>query len=332
MLITQKIDTPEYRALLTPSLLKLVKLFKANQYELRVAGGAVRDILLGIIPHDFDFATTATPEQVKDMFTQANVRMINTNGEKHGTITARIDDIENFEITTLRIDVTTDGRHAVVEFTQDWQLDANRRDLTINALFLDFEGTVYDYFHGIDDLKHRRIRFVGNAVQRIREDYLRILRYFRFFGRFAHDNALHDEDSLRAIRDNVDGLKNIAGERLWMELKRIAEGRNAGPTLKTMLEQKIGQYLGIPSDADLNQFEDHWQQCYQANPHAMTILTKLFRNLNEIGKFEQRMKYSNDCRRISQLIINNRDSISILDSSSVDPLKPYKDLLVDMAI
>ncbi|CAF4216844.1 unnamed protein product, partial [Rotaria magnacalcarata] len=85
------------------------------------------------------------------------------------------------------------------------------------------------------DLKHRRIRFVGNAVQRIREDYLRILRYFRFFGRFAHDNAAHDEDSLRAIRDNVDGLKNIAGERLWMELKRIAEGRNAGPTLKTML-------------------------------------------------------------------------------------------------
>lgn len=136
MLITQKIDTPEYRALLTPCLLKLAELFQANQYELRVAGGAVRDLLLGILPHDVDFATTATPEQMKDMFTKANVRMINTNGEKHGTITARIDDQENFEVTTLRIDVATDGRHAVVEYTQDWQLDANRRDLTVNALFL----------------------------------------------------------------------------------------------------------------------------------------------------------------------------------------------------
>ena len=136
MLITQKIDSPEYRALLTPSLLKLAELFKANQYELRVAGGAVRDILMGIIPHDVDFATTATPEQVKDMLTKAKIRMINSNGEKHGTITARVDDKENFEVTTLRIDVATDGRHATVEYTQDWQLDANRRDLTVNALFL----------------------------------------------------------------------------------------------------------------------------------------------------------------------------------------------------
>jgi tRNA nucleotidyltransferase (CCA-adding enzyme) len=178
-LITQKIDTPEYRTLLTPSLLKLAELFKANQYELRVAGGAVRDILMGINPHDIDFATTATPEQVKKMLIDANIRMINSNGEKHGTITARIDDKENFEVTTLRIDILTDGRHAVVEYTQDWQLDASRRDLTINALFLDLEGTVYDYFNGIDDLKYRRIRFVGDPIERIREDYLRILRYFR---------------------------------------------------------------------------------------------------------------------------------------------------------
>ncbi|CAF3073167.1 unnamed protein product [Rotaria sp. Silwood2] len=332
MLIKQRIDTPEYRALLTPSLLKLAELFKANQYEIRVAGGAVRDILLGIIPHDVDFATTATPEQVKDMLTKANIRMINCNGEKHGTITARVDDMDNFEVTTLRIDVTTDGRHAVVEYTQDWQLDANRRDLTINALFLDLDGTVYDYFNGIEDLKHRRIRFVGDPVQRICEDYLRILRYFRFFGRFAHDNALHDEQSLKAIRENVHGLQNIAGERLWVELKRIAEGRNAGPVLKVMLEQNVGQYLGIPSDVDLNDFDDHYRQCYQAKPLAMTVLTKLFRNTHEIGIFEQRMKYSNDCRRLAQLIINYRDSISILDSSSIDRLKSYKDLLVDLII
>jgi len=149
MLITQKIDSPEYRALLTPPLLKLAELFKANQYEIRVAGGAVRDILMGIVPHDVDFATTATPEQMKDMFTKANIRMINSNGEQHGTITARIDN-ENFEVTTLRIDVVTDGRHAEVEYTKDWELDANRRDLTINALFLglfDFEYDILENFH-----------------------------------------------------------------------------------------------------------------------------------------------------------------------------------------
>ena len=209
-LITQKLDTSEYRKLLTPSLVKLADLFQANQYELRMAGGAVRDLLMDIHPHDVDFATTATPEQMKQMFTDANIRMINVNGERHGTITARIDDQENFEITTLRIDVITDGRHAVVEYTRDWQLDASRRDLTINALFLDLKGTVYDYFDGIEDLKHRRIRFVGDPVQRIQEDYLRILRYFRFFGRLANEHAEHDQETLNAIQENISGLQSTA--------------------------------------------------------------------------------------------------------------------------
>ncbi|CAF0957532.1 unnamed protein product [Adineta ricciae] len=331
-LVTQKIDSPEYKTLLTPSLLKLADLFKANQYELRMAGGAVRDLLMGIRPHDIDFATTATPDQVKQMLSDADIRMINANGEKHGTITARLDDKENFEVTTLRVDVVTDGRHAVVEYTKDWQLDASRRDLTINALFLDLEGIVYDYFNGIDDLKHRRIRFVGDPVERIREDYLRIIRYFRFFGRLANDNAVHDEETLKAIRDNVDGLNNISGERLWIELKRIAEGRNAGPVLKTMLEQNTGQYLGMPTDCNLNQLEEHWRKCYQANPHALTILTKLFRNMDELATFEKRMRYSNDCRRLAQLLVAFRDSISPLNSTSADSLKPYKDLLADLSV
>lgn len=138
-----------------------------------------RDLLLGKSPKDIDFATTATPTQMKTMFTAENIRMININGEAHGTITPRINDSENFEITTLRIDVVTDGRHATVEFTTDWLLDANRRDLTINSMFLGFDGSVFDYFYGHDDLLERRVRFVGNADNRIKEDYLRILRYFR---------------------------------------------------------------------------------------------------------------------------------------------------------
>jgi len=166
--VVMKLDSPEFRSVFTPELQTLASLFKKHNYELRIAGGAVRDILM---------SNDATPQQMKEMFASEEIRMINEKGEKHGTITARINNKENFEITTLRIDVLTDGRHAQVEFTKDWKLDANRRDLTINSMFLDLDGKVYDYFYGYDDLKKKRIVFVGDASVRIREDYLRILRY-----------------------------------------------------------------------------------------------------------------------------------------------------------
>lgn len=145
--------------------------------------------------------------------------MINMNGEKHGTITPRINNKENFECTTLRIDLVTDGRHAEVEFTTDWVLDANRRDLTINAMFLGFDGSVYDYFTGYDDLKARKVRFVGKAEKRIQEDYLRILRYFRFYGKIAETPDDHEQETIDVITSNVDGLERISGERLWVETK-----------------------------------------------------------------------------------------------------------------
>ncbi|CAF3379957.1 unnamed protein product [Rotaria socialis] len=228
-----------------------------------------------INPHDVDFAATATPEQIKHMLSEPNIRMINANGEQHGTITTRIDDKDNFEITTLRVDVSTDRRHVA----------KNIIDPTSYVLY--FEGIIYDYFNGIDGLERRRIRFVGDPVERIREDYLRI---------------------------------HISGERLRVESKRTAEGRNAGPVLKKMLEQNISQYPDIPSNIDLNQIEDHWRKFHQIKPKAPTILTKLF-----LSKFEQRMKYFNEYRRLSQWLVAYRDSISILDSSSIDPLKPSKD-------
>lgn len=177
--IIMKLSSPEFHSIFTEDLKSLVTLFEKYGYEIRVAGGAVRDLLMAIPPKDLDFATTATPTEMKDMFTKENIRMINMNGEKHGTITPRINDNSNFEVTTLRIDVVTDGRHAEVQFTTNWLLDALRRDLTINSMYLGLDGSVYDYFYGYDDLKKRRIAFVGDAVTRIQEDYLRILRYFR---------------------------------------------------------------------------------------------------------------------------------------------------------
>lgn len=177
--VIARLDSPEFRSIFTPELRSLVDLFGRYNYQLRIAGGAVRDIVMGTRPKDLDFATDATPDQMKEMFEREQIRMINTKGEKHGTVTARINDKENFEVTTLRIDNITDGRHAVVEFTKDWKLDANRRDLTINSMFLGLDGKLYDYFYGYDDLQKRKVVFVGDAGTRICEDYLRILRYIR---------------------------------------------------------------------------------------------------------------------------------------------------------
>lgn len=217
--IALKLDNELFKSIFTDDLNKLLEIFNKYNYEIRIAGGAVRDILMEKKPTDLDFATTATPAQMKEMFDKEEVRMINMNGEKHGTITARINNNENYECTTLRIDVTTDGRHAEVEFTTDWLLDANRRDLTINAMFLGFDGSVYDYFYGYEDLLARKVRFVGNAERRIQEDYLRILRYFRFFGRISKSPNDHEKDTLDIISKNVEGLARISGERLWVEIR-----------------------------------------------------------------------------------------------------------------
>lgn len=204
-----KLDSPVFKSILTPEINYIFDLFKKYNYEIRIAGGAVRDLLMNITPKDIDFATIATPDQMKDMFEKEGIRTLNRNGEKHGTVTVRINEKENFEITTLRIDVRTDGRHAEVKFVNDWKLDSNRRDLTVNSLFLGQDGTVYDFFNGIEDVLQRRIRFVGEPEQRIREDYLRILRYFRFYGRICESENNHDEKSLIAVKNNSSGLKGL---------------------------------------------------------------------------------------------------------------------------
>ena len=170
-----KFDSKEFNALLTPTVRKIQNVFEDNNFEIRLCGGVVRDLLQGKQPKDIDFATTALPEEMLDLCSEHKWRTINTNGLSHGTVTIRLDE-ENFEITTLRIDKVTDGRKAEVEFTKDWQQDAERRDLTFNSLFLGLDGTLYDYFNGAEDLKLKRVRFVGDAEKRIQEDYLRILR------------------------------------------------------------------------------------------------------------------------------------------------------------
>lgn len=183
----------------------------------RLVGGCVRDTLAGRAVADIDLATPDPPEQVTKALEQAGLRAIPT-GIAHGTVTALAGG-ESFEITTLRRDVQTDGRHAVVAFTDDWQEDASRRDFTINAMSMTPDGEVFDYFGGVDDLRHGTVRFVGDAATRIAEDYLRILRFFRFFARYGQGHP--DAAAVAAIRHGVAGLAQLSGERVWSELQRI---------------------------------------------------------------------------------------------------------------
>ena len=183
----------------------------------RVAGGAVRDLLAGVEPKDWDLATPLHPEEVIKSAEEAGFKVLPT-GLQHGTVTVMVDG-EPLEVTTLRVDVETDGRHADVEFTTDWKEDAARRDLTVNAMFLTMDGEVVDFFGGQQDLEDGRVRFVGNARERMAEDFLRILRFFRFHGRVG--SGKFDEKDLLAIHDSTHGLAGISGERIWMEMQKI---------------------------------------------------------------------------------------------------------------
>ncbi len=185
--------------------------------EARIAGGAVRDTLAGRPVADIDLATPRRPEQVIAALTGAQIRAVPT-GIEHGTVTA-VSGGRGFEVTTLRRDVQTDGRHAVVDFTDDWRADAARRDFTMNALSMTRDGAVFDYFGGIGDLRAGVVRFVGDPATRIAEDYLRILRFFRFHARYAAGPP--DAAAVAAIRAGVPGLARLSAERVWSELTRI---------------------------------------------------------------------------------------------------------------
>ena len=205
----------------------------------RYVGGAVRDTLLGLEAHDIDIATPLEPVEVIARLDAAGIRSVPT-GLKHGTITA-IRESGNVEITTLRKDVATDGRHAEVAYTSDWQEDAARRDFTINALYADpITLAVTDWFGGLDDLKARRVRFIGDPAARIREDHLRILRYFRFQARFGSDPA--DEAAEAACADLAATLKGLSRERVGWELQNLLALPDPAPTVARMAELSV---LGV---------------------------------------------------------------------------------------
>lgn len=214
-------------------LTRLLGVLDCDGEEARVVGGAVRNSLLGMPIAEVDVATTAVPEEVVKRVTGAGFRPVPT-GIEHGTVTVVIDK-QPFEVTTLRKDIETYGRHAKVEFGRDWKADAERRDFTINALSATRDGAVYDYTSGLDDLAHRRVRFIGDPAKRIAEDYLRILRFFRFHA--AYGTSDHpDATGLAACIAGRNGLDQLSRERVRMEMLKLVVAPHAVPTLISMTD------------------------------------------------------------------------------------------------
>ena len=198
------------------------KIFQAiNSYselsEIRYVGGCVRKIINKEKIDDIDLATNLVPKDVCEALKNSGINYYET-GIEHGTVTAVIDD-HKFEITSLREDVSTDGRHAEVKFSKDWKKDASRRDFTINAIYSDREGNLFDPYNGKEDLEKGVVNFIGNPEKRIKEDYLRILRYIRFF--LNYSKKKHNPETIKYLKMNLDGILKLSKERLLDELKKI---------------------------------------------------------------------------------------------------------------
>ncbi len=278
-----------------PSLQRVFAAIAGAGGEARVAGGAVRNALLGEAVTEVDLATTLSPEQVTEACT-AQGMSVHPTGIDHGTVTV-VADHHPYEVTTLRHDVETDGRRATVKFTDDWEADAMRRDFTMNALFCDARGHIHDFTNGYRDILSRKVIFVGDPAQRIAEDFLRILRFFRFHARYGE--GAPDEAGLQACVRLSAGLDGLSAERVRQEMFKLMAARGAVPTLKLLAERGILAHL-LP-------YTEEWHVLERLPPDPLLRLAVLAREPLEM---KDRWKLSNhEGKRLAAI-------------SSLNPLSP----------
>jgi poly(A) polymerase len=244
--LTKTLDPNRQAWMRDPAVRSVMRALAADGGDARFVGGAVRNALLGKSVTEVDIATPLLPDDVVKRLTQAGLAAVPT-GLAHGTVTA-ISSGKPYEITTLRRDVSTDGRRATVAFTTNWAEDAARRDFTMNALYASEDGEVFDPTGGIADLEAGRVRFIGDPAARIREDYLRILRLFRFHAWFGK-GAL-DEAALAAAASEKSGLQRLSGERVQKEILRLLEAADPVPVLTAMKQAGILAEV-LPGDVNL---------------------------------------------------------------------------------
>jgi poly(A) polymerase len=275
---------------------------KAGGGEVRFVGGCVRDALLDLPVGEVDLAVNLPPDKVSALLTQAGFKVVPT-GIDHGTVTAVIDR-KGYEITTLRRDVETDGRRAKVAFTDDWKADAARRDFTFNALYADADGKIYDYFDGRADLVARHVRFIGDPYARIREDALRILRFFRFYAWFGRGEV--DPDALKACRDLVRSILQLSAERIWREVSKLLNAVNPLSAWSLMKEQGILDYF-LPEAGDLKHLDALLvaEKKYEISPSPLLRLAALLPKDGAVAtQLAQRLKLSRlEAEKMQTLIV-----------------------------
>ena len=261
------LDTPFLADPAAQSLCAVLE--KAGHLALFV-GGCVRNALLGVEASDVDISTDAVPHDVMRIVENAGFRAVPT-GIEHGTVTVIVDG-SAFEVTTFRQDVATDGRRAVVAFSNDIAEDARRRDFTMNALYADRAGTILDPLDGLPDLKAGRVRFIEDADQRIREDYLRTLRFFRFHAYYANQQEGWDADALNGIAANLEGLETLSGERVGAEMIKLLSAIDPAPSLATMAQTGVLGSILPGADPTLIAPLVHLEGMTKASPDPIACL------------------------------------------------------------
>jgi len=290
-----KLDAQKWRK--RRGMAKLLDALGAGEGLTRYVGGAVRDDLLGLPVSDVDLATRIRPQEVVDRLKKAGIKAVPT-GIDHGTITA-VSDGQVVEVTSLRRDVATDGRRATIAYTDDWQEDAARRDFTINALLADpADGTIHDFFGGLPDLEERHIRFIGDPLERIAEDHLRILRFFRFHARYGRGDP--DAAALEACTARANDLMALSRERIADEMLKLLALADPTPTVRAMLDRRIlVPVLPEIETARLADLENLVAAERQAgiDPDALRRLSALLpADEMIVGKVAARLRLSNKAR------------------------------------
>jgi len=285
----------------------------------RFVGGVVRNAILRREITDIDLATPLVPDEVIRRLEVGGIKAVPT-GIDHGTVTAVIDG-ERVEVTTLRRDVATDGRHATIAFSTDWKEDAARRDFTMNALYASRDGEVFDYFGGVDDANAGRVRFVGDATQRIREDYLRILRLFRFHAWYGKGDI--DAETLRAVAAEKPGLARLSGERIQAEMLKLLAAENAAPVLRVMaatgiLVEILPGPLTIPRLERLAQIDA--EAFFAADP-ILRLAAVLPSDAARVDEVAESWKLSNaQCERLEAVAGTKEKIVSYLSVREVHKL------------
>ena len=279
---------------------KIQEGFSSDITTARFVGGCVRKYLTNDKIDDIDIATILSAEEIKEKFKDTNFKVIET-GIKHGTVTLITDNFR-LEITTLRKDVETDGRHAKVEYVNDWQLDSERRDFTINSIYLDINGNIFDPQMGVIDLKNNNVKFIGDPQKRIEEDYLRIIRFIRF--KIMYDNKVEPTTN-DAIKQNLNGIKKISKERILIELLKILDLKNFININKSVYLKEIFTLI-FPEFDKLNRLNRLTKICNHSQINKELLLAVLLIDENNTHEyFAHKYNISNNLRDKLYLLAND---------------------------